>query len=189
MLKISIDPRAIVLGALPHNGHGIEIGVHEAEFSEKVLRETKPKKLFLIDPWAVFDDDEHASSWYGSGKVTQKDLDDRYARVQKRVGRQKAVTIIRDFSHQVADQFEDESMDFVYVDGDHSYEAVKRDIALYGPKVKRGGYLIGDDFRPGQWWGMGVINAFTETLVDQSTWRLLLKVGDQIVLRKRQGGR
>ena len=184
MLKISIDPKATVIGSLPQGGQGIEIGVHEGDLSERLIRFTKPKRLYLIDPWAVFDDDTHADSWYGSRKVTEKDMDARHQRVVKRVGWLNNVTILRDFSQNVADRFDDETMDFVYIDGDHSYEAVKRDIALYGPKVKPGGVLIGDDFRPGEWWGMGVIRAFTETLADHKSWRLLLKLGDQIIIRK-----
>lgn len=44
-----------------------------------------------------------------------------------------------------ASMFEDESIDFVFVDGDHSTEAVLRDIEIWLPKVKKGGILAGDD--------------------------------------------
>ena len=41
--------------------------------------------------------------------------------------------------------FDDKSLDFVFIDADHSYEAVKADIAAWHPKVKQGGYLGGHD--------------------------------------------
>lgn len=42
--------------------------------------------------------------------------------------------------------FGDQSVDWVMVDGDHSYEAVREDITAWLPKVKRGGVLSGDDY-------------------------------------------
>lgn len=45
-----------------------------------------------------------------------------------------------------AKNYSDESLDMVFVDGDHGTEAVKRDIADWLPKVKKGGILSGDDY-------------------------------------------
>ncbi|MDP3697256.1 MAG: class I SAM-dependent methyltransferase, partial [Candidatus Taylorbacteria bacterium] len=39
-----------------------------------------------------------------------------------------------------------EELDFVYIDGNHSYDYVKKDLELYWDKVKKGGALTGDDF-------------------------------------------
>tara|TARA_R100001509_G_scaffold153787_1_gene114914 strand:+ start:190 stop:432 length:243 start_codon:yes stop_codon:yes gene_type:complete len=46
----------------------------------------------------------------------------------------------------VVDNYQDNSIDFLYVDGNHSYEAVLQDITLYYPKVKSGGLIIFDDY-------------------------------------------
>jgi predicted O-methyltransferase YrrM len=43
-------------------------------------------------------------------------------------------------------RFEDRSLDFVYLDGSHTYEAVAEDIRCWHPKVKPGGMIGGDDF-------------------------------------------
>ena len=48
-------------------------------------------------------------------------------------------------SVSAATQFDDLTCDFVYIDADHSYEAVKADIKAWLPKVKVGGTLAGDD--------------------------------------------
>jgi hypothetical protein len=45
-----------------------------------------------------------------------------------------------------AQQFADHSVDFVYVDAEHTFAAVSRDIAAWWPKVKIGGVLAGDDW-------------------------------------------
>ena len=54
--------------------------------------------------------------------------------------------MIRATSEVVADMFERESLDFVYIDANHSYDYVKEDIELWYPKVKSGGYLLGHDY-------------------------------------------
>jgi predicted O-methyltransferase YrrM len=52
-------------------------------------------------------------------------------------------------SHLQAMTFDNESIDLVFVDADHEYEAVKADIAAWWPKVKHGGVLAGHDYDPG----------------------------------------
>ncbi len=42
--------------------------------------------------------------------------------------------------------FEDDSLDFVFIDGAHDYQSVKEDIKHWYPKVKEGGYIAGDDY-------------------------------------------
>ncbi len=54
----------------------------------------------------------------------------------------------------------DGSLDFVFIDADHSYEAVKQDIAHWLPKVKAGGWIGGHDYHPRRW--PGVVAAVRE---------------------------
>ena len=56
------------------------------------------------------------------------------------------VKFIRAFSEKAAKLIEDNSLDFAYIDGNHQYEFVKKDIELYYPKVKKGGIVGGDDY-------------------------------------------
>lgn len=53
---------------------------------------------------------------------------------------------VRASSVEAAAQYPDESLDFVFLDADHSYEAVKADIAAWWPKVKKGGIMGGHDY-------------------------------------------
>jgi predicted O-methyltransferase YrrM len=55
-------------------------------------------------------------------------------------------TIYRMKSCDAAHCLEDDAFDFVYVDGDHHYKAVLRDLELYWPKVKSGGLFCGHDY-------------------------------------------
>jgi predicted O-methyltransferase YrrM len=56
------------------------------------------------------------------------------------------VNPIQGNSHQVHENFENESLDFIFVDGDHSWEGVKNDIVLWWPKLKPGGVMAGHDY-------------------------------------------
>lgn len=58
----------------------------------------------------------------------------------------KHVNPIRGDSISVSKQYEDDSLDFVFVDANHSYESVKKDIEAWMPKVKKGGILSGHDY-------------------------------------------
>lgn len=64
--------------------------------------------------------------------------------------------------------FDDESVDFVFIDADHSYEAVKADIAVWFPKVKKGGFIGGHDYNHNEVW-KAVNEFFAEKFaIDQS---------------------
>ncbi len=56
------------------------------------------------------------------------------------------ITPFKITSHQAAELYKDGSLDFVFINGDHSYDIVKKDIELWVPKVKEGGTLAGHDY-------------------------------------------
>lgn len=56
---------------------------------------------------------------------------------------------VRMTSTEAAQSYPDNSLDFVFIDADHTYEAVKQDIEAWWPKVKPGGILAGHDYNPG----------------------------------------
>lgn len=49
-------------------------------------------------------------------------------------------------STEAAARFQDKSLDFVWIDGNHEYDAVKADISAWLPKIKPGGVLAGHDY-------------------------------------------
>ena len=68
---------------------------------------------------------------------------------------------IKATSKAISKKFANESLDVVFIDLNHTYEAVKEDIKLWLPKVKKGGYIAGDDYH--EHW-KGVIQAVDELL-------------------------
>jgi len=53
--------------------------------------------------------------------------------------------IIKDYTTEAAKTIDDESLDFVFIDADHSYNGVMRDVQAWAPKVRKGGMVIGHD--------------------------------------------
>ena len=130
---------------------GAEIGVYRGDHAEKIIHYLNLKKIYLVDPWKEY------NSVIGDN---QKIQDERYEFVKKRFQNNTKVEIIRKSSVDASKQFPDNYFDFIYLDGDHSYEAVKMDLNHWHPKLKKYGVMCGDDF--GHISGRGVIEAVQE---------------------------
>lgn len=118
---------------------GLEIGVFNGNYSEKIYNYFKTKfdfHLYLVDPWKTFD-----GYYYDQNK-----LEKCYSNVKKKFNRNKKVTILRKTSLEASDDFENESLDFVYIDGNHDYDFVIKDLETWFPKLKSNGVLFGDDY-------------------------------------------
>ena len=119
---------------------GVEIGVNEGIYSEKIYNFFSNKydfKFALIDPWEVNEE------FQGYG---EKFLNQAYKKVLKKFGNNKNVTILREPSNIACNKFEDESLDFVYVDGNHDYKFAKEDLDIWFKKLKTNGVLFGNDY-------------------------------------------
>ncbi len=130
--------RCYVLRTLPKNSVGCELGVSRGDFSEYMLSLVNPRRLWLIDPWTY--QPELAYEPYG-GQVqkSQDEMDAMYREVSERFADRPAVRIIRKKTEQLTEEIADESLDWVYIDGCHEYEAVAADLRYFLPKVKGGG--------------------------------------------------
>lgn len=71
---------------------------------------------------------------------------------------------IKSISWEAAKHFEDNSIDFLFIDADHVYEAVKKDIAVFLPKMKKGALISGHDYN---WQHPGVLQAVDEAFGDR----------------------
>ncbi len=128
---------------------GVEIGVLEGKHSESILKELRIKKLFLIDVYADYDEKEKFNISY----------DDSYERAKKRLEKFAGkIQFIKKLSSQAVKDVPN-NLDFVYIDGNHTYKYVKEDIKNYYPKLKKSGILAGHDF---DYLSPGVIKAVIE---------------------------
>lgn len=186
MTKVIRRTRKGVLGSFPLNGRGAEIGVFRGKFSSNILKERKPEKLYLIDPWINFEDPLYENTWYSTG--AGNDMDEIYAHVCKKFApriEKGQVEVLRGKSTDVADQIPDGSLDFVYIDGDHSYEGVKADLEIAFRKTKESAVIAIDDYYLGGWWKDGVVRASSEFLGAHSDCITILEcIEKQLVLQR-----
>lgn len=105
---------------------GVEVGSARGESAEIACQFLK--HLYCVDPWAL----EFDSS-------SELFFDARMAAFRN-------YTKIKKESHVACNDFADESLDIVYIDGMHDYENVKRDLLSWFPKVKLGGWIAGHDY-------------------------------------------
>jgi hypothetical protein len=187
-MLIPVDARRIAATLFPQRGIGVEIGVHLGDFSKLIVTLARPKKLTLIDPWRYRREPQFAETLYGGATVNQKVMDQRYQKVLQDFDKhieQGMVEVLRATSREAVKHFEDGTLDFVYIDGDHRYTAVAEDIRLYWPKIKAGGVLVGDDYRMNAN-SEGVTKAFGELLSAPDIF-VEFKIGSQIGIRKPEG--
>jgi hypothetical protein len=167
---------------------GVEIGVWAGDLSAAILRAVRPVQLHLLDPWAFAPDERYEQAWYGGARAgSQAEMDEVYKRVLQRFETEiadGAVVIHRSTSAEAAAGFEDASLDWVYVDGNHLYEYVRADLELFAPKVRPGGLLAGDDYGAPGWWEDGVRRAVDRFLVTEAGAYEPVLLRDQFLLRR-----
>ena len=169
-----------MLKLVPKNAVCAEIGVWKGDFSALVLQRKDPRRSYLIDPWEFVE--SRPDAWYGGRLAhSQQDMDAVYEAVCRRFARLPNVKIMRMASIEAARLIPDE-FDWIYVDGDHTFEGVQADLIVWWEKLKPGGWLTGDDYGLAGWWENGVQRAVDEFARER---RLQLKTLDtQFMLRK-----
>jgi SAM-dependent methyltransferase len=128
----------------------IEVGTWRGDFAAIMCQKLIPNKFFAIDPFALYED--YTDKPNITEFANQQNLDILAAQVQSRVSKflpNGRSVLMREMSSDAVDQFEDNSVDVVYIDADHKYDPVLADIRAWYPKVKPGGILCGDDYIDG----------------------------------------
>lgn len=179
-------PRSFLLRKMPKGSVCAEIGCWKGKFSNEILAQVRPKKLYLIDPYRYVA--SYEDSWYGGDKISQDELDKIFQSVQTKFSEpiQKGqIEMIRKNSLEAHAQFQDEYFDWVYIDGDHTYEFVKKDLENFFPKTKVGGFICGDDYATPGWWEDGVTKAVDEFVQkNPARIKVIKMIGDQFILQK-----
>jgi Methyltransferase domain len=127
-------------------GRGVEVGVKLGKFSDFLLARWPGEKLISVDPWLAAGPDDYVDH----ANVSQDEHERSYRETCQRLAKYgDRSEIWRQTSLQAADQIEDGTLDFVYLDARHDYESVKEDLEAWFPKVRAGGIVAGHDYADG----------------------------------------
>ncbi|MGO4566521.1 class I SAM-dependent methyltransferase [Rhizobium sp. 2YAF20] len=124
-----------------------EIGVWKGDFAESILASNRQLELYyMVDPWANLPD------WNKPYNISPELFEDIYREMDSRTAfaSEKRV-ILRGRTKEMIDEIPDESLDFAYIDGDHTLRGITIDLIRVLPKIKDGGYIGGDDFTATPW--------------------------------------
>lgn len=143
-LTLLYYPRAVhrflmrwhVLDNIPKNSIGAELGVFKGQFSKQILRERTPSILYLVDTWDPYFDND----W------KDVNMEKVYQSLVSKYQTDPRVQILRSTTRKALISFPNEYLDWVYVDADHSEQAVYDDLCLSYQKVKPNGLIMGDDY-------------------------------------------
>jgi len=129
---------------------GVEVGVDKGRFSEFMCQINSKLELISIDPYAKDTD----KKFHALGNI-------RFAQAQERL-RKYNCQLVRENSMDAVKKFKDGYFDFVYIDGDHTFDFVIQDIIEWSKKVRVGGIVSGHDYelyRQGD--VVAAVNAYT----------------------------
>jgi hypothetical protein len=122
---------------------GAYLGRSTAYLASRILRSGKRIRVYVVDLWdGWFWNDDRQALPMNEGT----DVFWHFMRNMRQQGLDEVLCPLKMSSDKAALLFDDASLDFVFVDGDHGYEAVKRDLHGWFPKVKPGGVLAGHDY-------------------------------------------
>jgi len=116
---------------------GVEIGVQRAYFTRRLCRQGLT--VYGVDPWLAYPD-------YAPHDRDQPHMDAVYASALKNVSMFPKCSLIRKTSMEAVKDFEENSIDFVYIDGHHGFKYVTEDIFEWSKRVRVGGCISGHDY-------------------------------------------
>ena len=169
-----------IMQLIQPNTVGAEIGVWEGSSSIQMARKGL-KKLHLVDPYSIrgyvpaSEAKDPTFNWEGyfkkyskltggkSEKHFEKYYDEVYARVVKKFSKFDFVEIHRKTSTEWFDSFDGEKLDWIYIDGDHSYTEVLDDLNNFLKVLKYGAFILGAAYI----WGRPVDKGGVKKAVNQ----------------------
>lgn len=117
-----------------------EIGVLKGDYANLISLQPI-SKLYLVDPWVSIPDVPHR--WHA---VPQEEMDSYKTSVVNRFSDNDKVQVIEKYSADAVSDFEDNYMDWIYLDANHSCYFVKQDLNNWWAKLKSNGYFCGNAY-------------------------------------------
>ncbi len=138
---------------------GAEIGTDTGSYAREICEKVPGVKLFCIDPWLAYTEADVVKD--------QQTADHLYEKTKELLSPFDC-EVIRKTSMEAVRDFEDNSLDFVFIDGNHEYSYVLEDIIEWTKKVKPGGFIYGHDYTENKERKYGIVEAVQKYTKDNN---------------------
>ncbi len=173
--RVQLRRRARFLRRLPRGAVCAEIGVFRGEFSDRILRETRPREFHLIDGWWLIYGERFPHWWApqtADGALrTRQAHAETLAVIDRHDARDRCQVHVGE-DLEILESFPNGFFDWVYLDTSHEPDHTLRELAILDRKVSADGLIAGDDWYPtpgGSHPGVeGAVGEFLAT----GTWKL-----------------
>lgn len=122
---------------------GVEIGTDQGEYAEVLMKTIPYLNLLCVDPWRS---EAYELGQQPESNEQQEYFDRRYEETIERLKLYSNCHIIRETSMEVVKVVGDNSLDFVYIDGNHDFLNITQDMHYWLKKIRPGGILSGHDY-------------------------------------------
>lgn len=151
-------------------GIGVEIGTDRGGYAQNIMDRIPFVELYTLDPYIPYNEGDEVKD---AEKMKEIEADARNT-----LSKYPNCAILKTTSMEAVKLFEDNSLDFVFIDGSHHYIDVYNDIFYWAEKIKSGGIIAGHDYKEDDYKGYGVIQAVNEYCKDNNIETLyILKKG------------
>ena len=120
------DAQVLYKYASQVTGKILEIGCYAGKSTRILALSSPDSKIITVDPFVLGDANKVKSEFYGSTWGLN-------------------VELINSYSYQIAKGWKDE-VDLIFIDGEHTYKAVKKDIEMFAGYLKSGGFMLAHDY-------------------------------------------
>jgi predicted O-methyltransferase YrrM len=133
---------------------GVEVGTQRGKYAIVLATKIPKARLFCVDPWEAY------------SSIGTRRQNERYALALKNLApflETGQVVIYRERSMDALIHFSDESLDYVFIDGDHTFDHCCPDIIFWSQKVRSGGMIAVHDYYHFRWAGVvEAVDAYTK---------------------------
>lgn len=178
------ERRTFLASYVRKGGVGVEFGVFWGHFSEVLIREAQPRRLYLVDPWDL--QGESFGDWGEYTNFGTLRPADCYADVRQ-LERHPGVTVVRDYAERFLAGYTGEPFDWVYLDTSHKYDDTLSQLRLITGYLAADGVILGDDWITDRTHAHHEVFQAVHEFIRTSDFEIVMAGrGNQYVLRKRQ---
>lgn len=145
-----------------NGSHFVEIGCWKGKsaiyMGVEIINSNKNIKFDCIDNWEYEQRDKKTGNIIFNGNMTYSEFLKNIKPISNKINHYRLKSV------EASKLYDDESLDFVYIDASHKYVDVKNDLINWYPKIKKGGIIAGHDYND---YFYGVKSAINEFFFDK----------------------